>query len=123
MSSGKECRSPTSMALQKVDVAGENRFAWKNAIRAARCGSGNKALAAWDGACADDELIVICGSAACEDVFTVTESLYRAFEALMSSAIQSWLLVVRVPLRTSFPFFVMVQMFLLKYASQPLSHS
>ena len=47
---GKECRSPASMALQKVDIAGENRVAWKNAIRAARCGSGHKALAAWDGA-------------------------------------------------------------------------
>ena len=47
---GKECRSPASMALQKVDIAGENRVAWKNAIRAAICGYGHKALAAWDGA-------------------------------------------------------------------------
>ena len=74
-------------------------------IRAARCGSGHKALAAWDGACANDELIVVCGSAACEKVFAVAASLYRAFEDFMSSAIQSWLLAVRVPLRTSLPFF------------------
>ena len=47
---GKECSSPASMALQKVDIAGEKRVAWKKAIRAARCGSGHKALAAWDGA-------------------------------------------------------------------------
>ena len=45
---GKECRSPVSMALQKVDIAGDNRAAWKNEIRTARCGSGHKALAAWD---------------------------------------------------------------------------
>ena len=63
---GKECRCPASMALQKVDIAGEKRVAWKKAIRAARCGSGHKALAAWDGACADDELIVVCGSVDCE---------------------------------------------------------
>ena len=46
---GKECRSPASMALQNVDIDDENRVARKNAIRAARCGSGHKALAAWDG--------------------------------------------------------------------------
>ena len=74
---GKECRSPASMALQKVDVAGEKRTACKKAMRAARCGSGHKALATWDGACADDELIVVCGSASCEKVFTVAASLYR----------------------------------------------
>ena len=119
----KECRSPASMALQKVDIAGEKRVAWKKEMRATWCSSGNKALAAWGGACVDDELIVVCGSAACEKVFTVTASLYRAFEDFMSSAIQSWLLAVRVPLRTSLPCFVMVQMFLLKYASQPSSHS
>ena len=95
----------------------------EKAIRAVICGSGHKALAAWDGACADDELIVVCGSADCEKVFTVAASLYRAFDDLMSSAIQSWLLAVQVPLRTSFPFFVMVHMFLLKYVSQPSSHS
>ena len=102
---GKECISPASMALQKVDIVGENRVAWKKAIRAGRCGSGHKALAAWDGACANDELIFVCGSAACEKGFTLAASLYRAFEALMSLAIQSWLLAVQVPLRTSFLFF------------------
>ena len=45
-----ECSSPASMALQKVDIAGEKRVEWKNAMRAARCGSGNKVLDAWDGA-------------------------------------------------------------------------
>ena len=105
------------MALQRVDISGEKRVAWKKAMRAARCGSGHKALAAWYSACSDDELIVVCGSAACEKVFTVAASLYRAFEDLVSSAIQSWLLALRVPLRTSLPFFVMVQMVLLKYAS------
>ena len=58
---GKECRSPVSMALQKVDIAGEKRVAWKKAIRAAICGSGHKALAAWDGAFTDEELFVVCG--------------------------------------------------------------
>ena len=94
----------------------------KKSICASRCGSGHKALAAWDGACTNDELIVVCGSAACEKVFTVAASLYRAFQYLMSSAIQSWLLAVRVPLRTGLPFFVMVQMFLLDYTSQLSSH-
>ena len=42
---GNECKSPAPMALQKEDIAGEKRVAWKNAIRAARCGSGHKALA------------------------------------------------------------------------------
>ena len=92
-------------------------------MRAARSGSGHKALAASDGACADDELIVACGSAACEKLFTVDASLYRAFGDLVLSAIQSLLLEVRVPLSTSLPFFVMVQVVLLKYASQPSSHS
>ena len=110
------------MALQKVDISGEKRVAWEKAIRAARCGSGHKALAAWDGVCDDDKLIVVCGSATCENVFTVAASLYRVFEDLMSSEIQSWLLSVQVPLRTSLPFF-MVQMFLFKCASQPSSHS
>ena len=82
------------MALHKVDIAGENIVACKNAIRAARCGSVQKALAAWDGALADDELIVVYGSAACEKVFALAAPLYRAFEYLMSSAIQSWLLAV-----------------------------
>ena len=47
---GKECNSPASMALQRVDIAGEKRVARKKAICAAICGSGHKALAAWDGA-------------------------------------------------------------------------
>ena len=80
---GKECRSPVSMALQKLDIAGEKRVAWKNSIRAASCGSGHKSLAAWDGACTNDELIIVCGSAACETVFTVAVSLYRAFDDLI----------------------------------------
>ena len=101
---GKECNSPASMALQRVDIAGEKRVAWKKAMRAARCGSGQKSLAAWDGACVDDELIVACGSTACKKLFTVAPSLYRAFGDLVSSAIQSWLLAVRVPLSTSLPF-------------------
>ena len=54
---------------------GEKRVARKKAMRAARCGSGHKALAAWDGASANDELIVACGSAACEKLFTVAASL------------------------------------------------
>ena len=85
---GKECRSPASMALQKVDISGEKIVAWKKSIRAARCGSGHKSLVAWDSACTNDKLIVVCGSAACEKVFTVAASLDRAFEELMSSAIQ-----------------------------------
>ena len=71
---GKECRSPASMALQRVDMAGEKRVAWKKAMRAARCGSGHKALAAWYGASADDELIVACGSSACEKLSTLAVS-------------------------------------------------
>ena len=59
----------------------------EKAIRAARCGSGHKALAAWDGACADEELTVVCGSASCEKVYTVVASLYIAFEDLVSLAI------------------------------------
>ena len=47
---GKECRSPASMTLHKVDIAGENRVAWENGIRAVRCGSEHKAVNAWDGA-------------------------------------------------------------------------
>ena len=103
---GKECRSPASMARQKVDIAGKKRAAWKRSKRAARCGSGHKALAAWDGACADDKLIVVCGSADFETKLTIAASLYRAFEDLMSSAIHSWLLAVQVTPRTSLPFFV-----------------
>ena len=94
----------------------------ERSMRVARCGSGHKALAAWDGVCANDELIVAYGSSACEKVFTVAASLYRVFEDLVSSAIQSWLLAVRVPLITSLPFF-MVQMVLLTYAPKPSSHS
>ena len=55
------------MSLQRVDMAGENRVAWKKAMRAARCGSGHRVLAAWDGAIVNGELIVDCGSAACEN--------------------------------------------------------
>ena len=77
----------------------------KKAIRAAICGSGKKLLAAWDGACAGDELIVVCGSTVCEKVFTLAASLCRAFEALMSLEIQSFLLAVRVPLKTRFSCF------------------
>ena len=87
MFAGKECRSPASMALQKVDIAGEKRVAWKNTIRAAICGCGHKSLAAWDDAYADDELIVVCGSEAREKVFTVAASLYIVFDDLMLSAI------------------------------------
>ena len=43
----KECRSPASMALQRVDMAGEKRVAWKKEMRAASCGFGHRALAAW----------------------------------------------------------------------------
>ena len=56
MFSGKECCRPASMALQKVDIPGENRFAWKKSIQAAICGYGHKVLAEWDGACTDDKL-------------------------------------------------------------------
>ena len=59
----------------------------EKAICAARCGSGHKALAAWDGACAYDNFIVVCGSVACEKVFNADASLYRAFEDLILSAI------------------------------------
>ena len=65
---GRECRSPASMASQRVDMAGKKRVAWKKAMRVARCGSGHRALSAWDGASADDELIDACGSAACEKI-------------------------------------------------------
>ena len=68
---GKECRIPVSMALQKVDITGEKRVAWEKAIRAVRCGFGKKLLAAQDGACVDDDLIVFCGSAYCERVFSL----------------------------------------------------
>ena len=71
---GKECRSPASMALQRVDMAGKKRVAWKKAMHAARCGSGHKALAVWDGVITDDELNFVCGSAACEKLFTVAAS-------------------------------------------------
>ena len=43
---GKECRSTASMALHRVEIAGEKRVAWKKEIRASRCGYGQKALAA-----------------------------------------------------------------------------
>ena len=55
-------------------MAGEKRVARKKAIRAARCGFGHRALATWDGASADDELIVACGLAACEKLFTLAAS-------------------------------------------------
>ena len=68
---GTECRSPASMKLQKVEIADEKSVAWKKAMRAARCGSGHRALAAWDGARANDKFIVACGSAACENLFSL----------------------------------------------------
>ena len=71
---GRECSSPASMALQRVEMAGEKRVACKKAMRAARCGSGHRALATWDGASANDELIFACGSAACEELFTLAAS-------------------------------------------------
>ena len=43
-------------------------------MRAARCDSGHRALAVWDGASANEKLIVACGSVACEKLFTVTAS-------------------------------------------------
>ena len=52
---GKECSSPASTALQKVDIYGENIFAWKEAIQAAICDSVHKALAAWYGEFSDDK--------------------------------------------------------------------
>ena len=71
---GRECSSPESMALQRVEIAGKKSFAWKKAIRAAICGSGHRALAAWDGTSANDELVVACGSAACEKLFNLAAS-------------------------------------------------
>ena len=71
---GRECSSPASIALQMVEIAGEKSVAWKKAMRAARCGSRHRSLAVWDGVSADDELIVACGSAACEKLFTLAES-------------------------------------------------
>ena len=67
MFSGKECRSPTLMALHRVGMAGEKRVAWKKATRAAICVSGHNVFDTWDGASADDELIVACGSEAREN--------------------------------------------------------
>ena len=55
-------------------MAGEKRVVWKMAMREARCGSGHKALAAWDSASVNDELIVACGSASCEILFTLAAS-------------------------------------------------
>ena len=46
------------MSLKRVDIAGKKRVAWKNAMWAARCGSEQKALAAWDGVYVVDKLIV-----------------------------------------------------------------
>ena len=71
---GRECRSPALMALQRVEMAGKKRVTWKKAMRAAICGSGHRALAVWDGVSADDELIVACGSAACEKFITLAAS-------------------------------------------------
>ena len=62
------------MALQRVEIADKKRVAWKKAMRAAICGSGHKVLDAWDGASSDDELIVACGLAACEKLFTLAAS-------------------------------------------------
>ena len=71
---GREYSSPASMALQRVDISGEKSVAWKKVMCAARCGSGHRALAAWDGESVDDELIVACGSAACEKKSTLAAS-------------------------------------------------
>ena len=62
------------MALQRGEMVGKKRVAWKKAMRAARCGSGHRALAAWDGVSANDKLIVACGSAGCEKLFTLSAS-------------------------------------------------
>ena len=66
---GREYISPASMALQRVEIAGEKSITWKKAMCAARCGSGHRALAAWDGAIPNDEFIVACGSEACKQLF------------------------------------------------------
>ena len=71
---GRECRSPASMSLQRVEMDDEKRVAWKKAMRAARYGSGHRVLASWDGASINDELIVVCGSATCEKMFTLAAS-------------------------------------------------
>ena len=71
---GRECNSPALMALHMVEIYGEKSVAWKKVMRAVRCGSGNRALAAWDSVSADDELIVACGSAPCEKLFTLAAS-------------------------------------------------
>ena len=63
------------MALQRVDISGKKRVAWEKAMCADRCGYGHKSLAAWDGTCANDQLIVVCGSADFENVFIVSASL------------------------------------------------
>ena len=57
-----------------MEIAGEKSVARKKATHAARCGSGHRALAAWDGASADDKFIVACGSAAGEKLFTLAAS-------------------------------------------------
>ena len=71
---GREFNSPALMALHRVEIDGEKSVAWRKAMREARCGSGHRALAAWDGARADDELIFACGSAAYEKMFTLAAS-------------------------------------------------
>ena len=71
---GRECNSPALMALNRVEIDGKKSVACKKAMRAARCGSGHRALAAWDGASVDDELIVACGLAACEKWFALAAS-------------------------------------------------
>ena len=71
---GRECISPASMALQRVEIAGKKSVAWKKEMCAERCGSGHRGLAAWDGASADDKLIAACGSAAYEKLFTLAAS-------------------------------------------------
>ena len=71
---GRECSSPVSMALKRVEIAGEKSVAWKKAMRVEICGSGHRALAAWDSASVDDELIVACGSSAFEKLFTLAAS-------------------------------------------------
>ena len=71
---GRECSSPASMALQRVEIAGEKSVAWKKAMRAAGCVSGHRALDVWDSVSADDELVFACGSVACEKLLTLAAS-------------------------------------------------
>ena len=62
------------MALHRVGMAGEKRVAWKKASGEATCVSGHNVFDTWDGASADDELVVACGSSVYEILFTVAAS-------------------------------------------------